>query len=265
MDNLLIVDASCIAYFLEGCLERFDQLDNDDVRKALILYVQERLFLNTDFPLSVVWCLDRKPYWRERFEPGYKGTRGGHHLDISPTIGLLESLGCSVIECREFEADDMAAAAIRILPETQHYLLTTDSDWMGMVSKRVTMLSPLHEPRVRQPVQAWGWLKGKHSQLPKCQQIKWTVPDVVGFDPQEIWKFKSVYGDASDNLPANCHPGLINLFNPIIDPLEDSDFDPTNLIESLDTSIKFDEQRAQQFARILPDIPFNPIRIGTHG
>lgn len=261
--DVLVVDASCIAYFLEGCLERFDMLENQDARKALILYIQERLFLNTPVPMSVVWCLDSKPYWRSRFEPEYKATRGKHSLDISPTINLLNTLGCYTLSCAEYEADDMASAVVRMLPGNQHYLLTTDSDWMGMIQDNVTMLSPLFEPRVREPVHAWGWLRGKYAKLPKCQQTKWAMPDVVGFDPRSIWGFKVVYGDQSDNLPPNCHPGLIDLFNPIVDPLKDSSFDPSNLMDCLDTSIKFDERRAQQFARSLSDLPFNPIRIGA--
>ena len=261
--DILVIDASCIAYFLEGCLERFDMLENQDARKALILYVQERLFLNTPSPMSVVWCLDSKPYWRSRFEPEYKATRGKNKLSISPTLKLLRSLGCHTLACPEYEADDMASAVVRMLPENRYYLLTTDSDWMGMISENVTMLSPMFEPRVREQVHAWGWLRGKHAKLPKCHQSKWIMPDVVGFDPKSIWEFKVIFGDQSDNLPANCHPGLIDLFNPIVDPLRDQNFDPSNFMDCLDTSIEFDEKRAQQFARSLSDLPFNPIRIGA--
>ena len=261
--KILIVDASCIAYFLEGCLERFDMLENQDVRKALILYIQERLFLNTAFPMSVVWCLDSKPYWRSRFEPEYKSTRTSHKLDIIPTIELLEDLGCCTVAHPEFEADDIAAALVRLLPSNHYYLLTTDSDWSGMVGPNVTMISPLHEPRVREPVQVWGWLRGKYAKLPKCQQTRWDMPDVVGFDPKKVWEFKIKFGDSADNLPPNCHPGLIDLFNPLVDPLQDESFSPVAFMDSLDTPLIFDERRAQQFARSLPDLPFNPVRIGV--
>lgn len=260
----LIVDASCIAYFLEGCLERFGMLDNQDVRKAMVLYIQERLFLNTAFPLSVVWCLDSKPYWRSRFEPEYKANRTGSRLDITPTIKMLDELGCVTVGYPEFEADDIAAALVRMFPSPHHYLLTTDSDWGGMVGPGVTMISPLHEPRVRNPVQIWGWLRGKYAKLPKCQQAKWRMPDVVGFEPSKVWEFKAIFGDASDNLHPGCHPGMIDLFRPIIDPLSMEDFAPVSFLDSLDTPISFDERRAQQFARSLPDLPFNPVRIGVH-
>ena len=259
----LLVDASCIAYFLEGCLERFGMLDNQDVRKALVLYIQERLFINTAHPLSVVWCLDSKPYWRSRFEPEYKANRTGHKLDITPTLKLLDELGCCTVGHPEYEADDIAAALVRMFPSCHHYLLTTDNDWSGMVGAGVTMVCPLHEPRVREPVQVWGWLRGKYAKLPKCQQRKWKMPDVVGFDAQNVWKFKSIFGDSGDNLPPGCHPGLIDLFRPIVDPLEDESFTPTGFLESLDSPVNFDERRAQQFARSLPDLPFNPIRIGV--
>jgi hypothetical protein len=237
-------------------------LENQDIRKALILFIQERLFLNTGFPVCPVWCLDSKPYWRSRFEPEYKGTRGGHKLDIQPTLDLLDELGCITIGFPEFEADDIAAALVKIWPSLHHYLLTTDSDWSGMVGGNVTMLSPLFEPRVREPVHVWGWLKGKYAKLPKCQQRKWNMPGVVGFDPSMVWQFKSVFGDTSDNLPPGVHPGMIDLFNPIIDPLEQG-FAPEEFMQALDCPVSFDERRAQQFARSLPDLPFNPIRIGS--
>jgi 5'-3' exonuclease len=261
--NTLIIDASCIAYFLEGCLERFDLLDSQDTRKALILFIQERLFLNTGFHIAPVWCLDSKPYWRSRFEPEYKANRMGHKLDISPTLNLLEELGCHTVSHPECEADDIAAALVRMFPDCHHYLLTTDNDWSGMVGERVTMLSPLFEPRVRQPVHVWGWLRGKFAKLPKCQQAKWQFPEVVGFNPQAVWEFKALFGDSGDNLPPGCHPGLIDLFNPIIDPLEDETFTPNEFLLALDCAVNFDERRSQQFARSLPDLPFNPIRIGA--
>jgi len=261
--NTLLVDASCIAYFLEGCLERFGMLDNQDIRKALVLYIQERLFLNTAFSLSVVWCLDSKPYWRSRFEPEYKANRVGHKLDITPTLKLLQDLGCHTVSMAEFEADDIAAALVRLWPGCHHYLLTTDNDWSGMVGPNVTMISPLFEPRIREPVQVWGWLRGKYSKVAKCHRDKWLMPDVVGFDPKNVWRFKAVFGDAGDNLPPGCHPGLIDLFNPIIDPIE-LEFDQEGFLESLDSPVLFDESRAQQFARALPDLPFNPVRIGVH-
>jgi hypothetical protein len=260
----LIIDGSCIAYFLEGCLERFDMLDSQDARKALILYIQERLFFNTGFAVTPIWCLDSKPYWRSRFEPEYKCNRTGPKLDITPTLKLLEELGCLTVALPEFEADDLAAALVVEFPHCHHYLLTTDNDWSGMVSENVTMLSPLFEPRVRQPVHVWGWLRGKYAKLPKCQQVKWRMPDVVGFNPQSVWQFKHQFGDNGDNLPPLCHPGMIDLYRPLIDPRDTDGYldviEP--VLEALMTPVDFDERRAQQFARSLPDLPFNPIRIG---
>lgn len=276
MIRTLLIDASCIAYFLEGCLERFDMLDSQDARKALILYIQERLFLNSGWPLYPIWCLDSKPYWRSRFEPEYKCNRTGHRLDITPTLELLEELGCFTVGIPEFEADDIAAGLVKSFPSggkdvpgggVFHYLLTTDNDWSGMVGSNVMMLSPLFEPRIRQPVHVWGWLRGKYAKIPKCQQVYWKLPDVVGFDCRTVWDFKIRFGDAGDNLPANCHPGLIDLFNPIVDVCEDEEFDTVLsrlFFEYFDSgAIQYNEQRAQQFARSLPDLPFNPIRLGV--
>jgi hypothetical protein len=271
MIRTLIIDGSCIAYFLEGCLERFDMLGNQDARKALVLYIQERLFLNSAWPMVPVWCLDSKPYWRSRFEPEYKGTRTRSKLNIRPTLELLEELGCHTIAIPEFEADDIAAGIVRTFPKAgpegvHHYLLTTDNDWAGMVGENVTMLSPLFEPRIRQPVHVWGWLRGKYAKLPKCNQIYWQMPDVVGFDCQQVWRFKSQFGDAGDNLPPRCHPGLIDLFNPIVEIMEDDQFGEAvwGFADSMEShACQYDERRAQLFARSLPDLPFNPIRLGV--
>jgi 5'-3' exonuclease len=253
MISTIILDASCLAFIIESKLESFNAAD-PDAREGMIVWLNERLWLNSATPCRTIWALDSKPYWRSRYEPEYKANRPAPTLNINPTMAIIRELP-NAVAIDEFEADDIAGAYVREL-EGDIHLLTVDSDWQGLVSKTVTMFSPIHEPHVRCPLEAWAWLNSKAKKISRRYYPPYKVPNPIGFDPREIWRFKARFGDAGDNLPPGSALGLLDL----LDPLERPDSLPD---VSLFPALPYNYDRANAFMRALPDTPFPPIRFGA--
>jgi len=259
-EALLLIDASCMAYLIEGKLHEYQQHDNPDCRLAMIRWIDRRLFLASSFGVRPLWLIDSKPYWRSRYEPEYKATRHtSKRLDVSACLNAIAA-DCHTLGMAEFEADDLAGAIAGLGCEA--YLLSTDTDWSGLVSDCVTVLSPCHEPHIRQPIHVWSWLKKKHDQLPKYKQGRWQLPRYQEFEPRDVFRFKCIFGDASDNLPEGCHPGLIDLIEPIEKPNDDIIKDALR-VAMREPVVGFDLELANQFSRTLPVLPFNPISVGV--
>ena len=255
MIGLIIIDASCVAYLLESNIKGFNDPD-PLTREGMIRWMDERLFLNSATPCKVVWALDCPPYWRSYYEPDYKAHRGKSNIDISPTLEIIRALP-NAIEEPSYEADDVAAALCKQW-EGQTLLLTSDSDWQGMISDDTWVLSPQFEPRIRGLTEAYGWLCTQHKKLSKYNQTRYRIPPIYDFDPRQIWAFKSQFGDSGDNLPPQTNPALIDL----LEPLQDIATDYRPLLNEL-PALPYCSKRAAQYISALPDIPFNPIRMGN--
>ena len=253
MNELILIDASCMAYLIEAKLAGFNATD-PQVREAMVAWVNERLWLNTANPCRVLWLLDSPPYWRSLYEPDYKGQRGARELDPTPCLNLIRSFP-NAVAVASFEADDLAGWYCRNATE-RVWLLTTDSDWQGLISESVTMLSPIHEPRVRGKMEVWGWLSTRAKTLPKKYHPPYKMPQAINFDCAEIWAYKARFGDTGDNLPPGTARGLIDLLNPL-QPIPAPLPNPEQF-----TAIAYNYSRAADFMRALPDLPFNPLRIG---
>lgn len=249
----IIIDASAIAYIIEAKLTGFNSSD-PEVREGMVIWLNERLWLNSATPCRTIWALDSTPYWRSRYEPEYKANRTPATLNIKPTMEIIKALP-NAVAVQEFEADDIAGAYVQSIEGAVH-LLTIDSDWQGLVSNRVTMFNPIYEPQIRRPIEAWGWLNTKAKAVPKKYYPPYRVPQVINFQPREIWRFKARFGDVGDNLRPGSAIGLLDL----LDPLERVDTlpDPTGFI-----ALPYNHDRANAFMRALPDTPFNPIRYGA--
>lgn len=105
-----------------------------------------------------------------------------------------------------YEADDIAAAMVmlnRQQPETSKIMLVTvDTDWLAMLDPRTSWFC-MH-----------GW-------YPRCrftleQFNVWSTKKFArSFETAtDLWNYKSVYGDKSDNLPPGSPLEVIDLFQP---------------------------------------------------
>lgn len=210
---VFVLDTSAIAYQLAETIESLlgDNIDRETYRKftkANLRWIENLGFYPSmqGCKSSFVWALDSKPYWRSKIYPEYKGNRKTTNLKKEKILDIvLAELNGKGIGELGFEADDIAAAAVK-LTRRPIYLLTCDTDWMGLVSDRVTWLNTYKwAPRARTPQDCANWLlkriPAKHRHDLKLQ-------------PTDIWIAKQRTGDSSDNLLPGCDPSLIDLFNP---------------------------------------------------
>ncbi|MEM8610380.1 MAG: hypothetical protein AAGF93_00065 [Cyanobacteria bacterium P01_H01_bin.105] len=229
MNNLVIIDTSCILHQISHLLATFgDNHESTYEYSYLALQWVDSLAFCPQWSADrenfrVLWACDRKPYWREDFEPEYKGHRGAPPPSLKFVKEAFFKLHCEGkligLSLANQEADDIAAAIVRQrnqLPFKRYYLFTTDSDWQGMVAdSRVTWCDSVgYEPRVRSREEIHNWISSKHRNQSVRDQLLWPLPDRDEFVPEDVWSWKSAVGDPSDNLPPGTPAYLINLFQP---------------------------------------------------
>jgi len=232
--NLIIIDTSVIIYTVlfsaikeYGDLFDFDNPDSDKRSKEKLLQLIDISLMSIDslmfLPESMqddsirIWVADKKPYWRSAVYPEYKGERNPKPTLFTNVLSSCRKL-FRPIGVTGYEADDCAAAIVKLLPETfKHtYLVTVDCDWMGLVSDSVTWLNTaMFTPRVRGVTGAYNWLLKQYDKSPKYLKESFDFPELSDFEPRFIWDFKAHFGDSSDNIKADSDSiSLIDLFNP---------------------------------------------------
>jgi hypothetical protein len=165
---------------------------------------------------SFVLVYDSKPYWRAQYWPEYKAGRKpkpeGVNTCMEESFKVAKILQVPTLKEPTFEADDLASSLVTMfllssfyltpLKVFDHiYLVTVDSDWIQLVTPRVTWVNTgPWEPLLRTPETSLTWIK---------KSLKVDVAH-----PQDIVPIKSIKGDKSDNLPPGTPPYLIDLFNP---------------------------------------------------
>ncbi|MEM9451545.1 MAG: hypothetical protein AAGA75_23845 [Cyanobacteria bacterium P01_E01_bin.6] len=225
--KLFIIDTSVVAHLM--CSRLCQYTLSDEERE---LYVKASLhwinalgmipYFADAQECHCIWAMDSKPYWRSRILPTYKGNRSPSSHEVSLVLDIVRELNFQTIEFTGYEADDIAALfcavyhrrPIRSTWESIN-LLTIDTDWQGLVSDGITWMDINgHEPRVRNIDALYQWFEGKHAKQPKKWQQAYPLPSVSEFRPSNIWQWKSVVGDRSDNLPPGSPIGLIDLYQP---------------------------------------------------
>jgi hypothetical protein len=169
----------------------------------------------------VVWAMDSKPYWRSRFQPDYKAGRSAKPSCYGDLLKLVAQADISTIAFPGYEADDVAAAIVRMWDVSAKqnikaiYLATVDSDWLALIRHGVTWVNTAqHTPRVRGKLEAFTWLRSKWNAQPKKWQKVWELPSQLRFRPTDVWEWKLAVGDKSDNIPAGAPRHMVDLMNP---------------------------------------------------
>lgn len=189
-------------------------------------------FLPEGCDFTTIWLADTKPYWRLReltkHSIHYKGNRKLYLPNVREAqnsfLGALKTLGIKLFKYTDvktslgFEADDLAAAWLKMKHRKDNVtiLLTNDTDWLPLCKRAGVLWCNIFnsEPRVRTRVNILDWVRNASMfQLPKSK------PQFEFNYLSDIWKFKAMYGDKSDNIPpfgenwAEILP-YIDLFNP---------------------------------------------------
>ena len=227
-DTLVLLDTSELLHRMFSICERYQNFEPAFIT-GMIDYIGSGSFLllpNRDY--KIIFLLDSiEPYWRFDFCPEYKGKRSppsDAYLSFRSLVLEYIQENFSYIYERTFEADDLAGAIVRLVEGTEIFLFASDSDWQGLVSDRVTMISH-YLPAVRNPLTVWLWLVRKREKQGKKMKSLWILPLFQVFNCREVWQWKSATGDRSDNLSPGCPLGLISLLEPIIDVLKVEGFD----------------------------------------
>lgn len=115
---------------------------------------------------------------------------------------ITQAVGWNSLRVKGYEADDLAASIVKI--SDGHYkvvLLTVDSDWLGLLNNTTS----------------WYCMHGYYPQQRDITNYNVWVEKRLGvtFDcPTELWRYKSIHGDKSDNLPKGSPIEVIDLLNP---------------------------------------------------
>lgn len=220
MKTLLVVDTSVLSHQVaasDGVTKAFrtDTKYAIGLVKAQLGYIASGEWGGLEEP-DVLWALDLRDekgeYWRHGYLRDYgiaykanRRKKPEHTVTIiGLVVALLQRKGAGVLGVPGYEADDIAAAAVQSLREYERVItLTTDTDWMGLISPRTIWVASeaRHTPQIRHDKATINlWAK---------KRFKITLEE-----PRDIWDFKAVNGDVSDNLPPNSPLEVIDLFNP---------------------------------------------------
>lgn len=177
--------------------------------------------------IRCVWVTDTKDgnnqYWRQSWlnDNGYRIQYKGGRKPKSDTYHLAKQAFYQQVRAfprmivygeTGFEADDMVAKMVReASPNDYICMVTVDTDWIGLVSDRVSWVN-IHgrwRPRFRNNIQSINeWAS-------RCKALNKQTLDY----PAQIWDIKSKDGDKSDNLPSGSPIGVISLLNPALSPV----------------------------------------------
>ena len=130
-----------------------------------------------------------KPTFRSRIEPSYKAQREKAPPELSEQIlkarQLLETMGLSVFEVEDYEADDIIGTITEKFTGNKRKVtvVTGDADLLQVLGEGVNVLLT----------------KKGITQMERYDSSRFR--DEYGFEPQQIIDYKALKGDASDNIP----------------------------------------------------------------
>lgn len=162
----------------------------------------------------VVFCLEGRS-WRKDFYPQYKAHRKLDETKMSEseieenkmfwetydifTTYLREKTNASVIRVANAEADDIIARFIHLHPEDEHYIISSDTDFVQLISENVHQYNGVAGQLIK--------LDGYYDDRGKPVKDKKTGQHKLLEDPEYLLFKKIVRGDATDNI-FSAYPGV---------------------------------------------------------
>lgn len=162
----------------------------------------------------VVFCLEGRS-WRKSFYEPYKknrvvDTQSQTEAEVeentmfwtayeSLTTFLREKTNVSVLRNPQAEADDLIARFIHLHPEDEHFIISSDTDYVQLVTDKVKQYNPV----AGELITLEGYFNDK-GQIVKDKKTK--EPKLLE-DPQYILFKKCLRGDSTDNV-FSAYPGI---------------------------------------------------------
>jgi len=220
---IVVVDASVISFHIrEAANKTFDADAPENLGKLLnytelcVHWINNLEFANFGvFCASVLWAFDSKPYWRSLYQVDYKH---GRSQPLASVTQVRSEIAKKVrrLAFPGFEADDVASTIYRLSRPLKRptYFLTCDTDWMGFCDEATWLNTYLYEPRVRGRAEAIDWINNQLKK--KLVRTRYGADFALSGSAKEIWRFKSLTGDSSDNIAPSDkeYSPLIDLLNP---------------------------------------------------
>ena len=162
----------------------------------------------------VVFCLEGRSWRKDHYEP-YKKNRIVDALAQTEaekeenemfwdtyekfTTFLKEKTNVSVLRHERAEADDMIARFVHLHPNDTHYIISSDTDYIQLISDNVHQYNGITNQFIT--------LEGYHDEKGRLVVDKKTKePKLLG-DPQWHLFMKCMRGDSSDNV-FSAYPGV---------------------------------------------------------
>jgi len=162
----------------------------------------------------VVFCLEGRSWRKDHYEP-YKKNRVVDALAQTEaekeenemfwdtyekfTTFLKEKTNVSVLRHERAEADDMIARFVHLHPNDTHYIISSDTDYIQLISDNVHQYNGITNQFIT--------LEGYHDEKGRLIVDKKTKePKLLG-DPQWHLFMKCMRGDSSDNV-FSAYPGV---------------------------------------------------------
>ena len=162
----------------------------------------------------VVFCLEGRSWRKDAYEP-YKKNRVVDALSQTETereenemfwdtyekftTFLKEKTNVSVLRHERAEADDMIARFIHLHPNDEHFIISSDTDYVQLINENVKQYNGV----ANQLITLEGYFDDK-GKIVKDKKTK--EPKLLG-DPQWHLFMKCMRGDSSDNV-FSAYPGV---------------------------------------------------------
>ena len=162
----------------------------------------------------VVFCLEGRSWRKDVYEP-YKKNRVVDAMSITEaekeenelfwdtyekfTTYLKEKTNCSVLRHERAEADDLIARFIHLHPNDTHYIISTDSDYVQLISDTVHQYNGVTGELIT--------LNGYFKDTGKPVLDKEKNPKLLEDKPAYLLFKKIIRGDGSDNV-FSAYPGV---------------------------------------------------------
>ena len=160
----------------------------------------------------VVFCLEGRS-WRKKFYAPYKANRVATNATEAEveenkmfwetyetfTNYLREKTNTSVLRCENAEADDLIARFIHLHTEDQHYILSSDTDFVQLISENVSQYNGVAGQLIK--------LDGYYDDRGRPVKDKKSGTQKLLEDPEYLLFKKIIRGDATDNV-FSAYPGV---------------------------------------------------------
>lgn len=162
----------------------------------------------------VVFCLEGRS-WRKDVYPRYKAHRKVDDASLTEaeveenkmfwetyetfTTFLRERTNASVLRVPNAEADDIIARFIALHPDDEHYIISSDTDFVQLISENVHQYNGVASQLIK--------LDGYYNDRGKPVIDKKTGVQKLLEDPEYLLFKKIIRGDATDNI-FSAYPGV---------------------------------------------------------